>query len=79
MVGLMIKKNKTRDHIEKLYDSFAQKDMPLKEFKRRYKKATDPGALQQDLGKVIEHRQMRQTQKMVMERQKKVIDDKILY
>ena len=74
----MIKKNKTRDHIEKLYDSFAQKDMPLTEFKRRYKTATDPKRLQQDLGKIIAHRQMTQTQKLVEQHQKKAIDSRLV-
>ena len=73
----MIKKNKSRDHIEKLYDSFATKDLTLTEFKRRYKKATDPKRLQQDLGKVIAHRQMTQTQKLVAQHQKKAIDTRI--
>lgn len=75
----MIKKNKTHDHVEKLYNSFAQKDMPLKEFRRRYLAATNPKRLQKDLGKVITHRQMTQTQKLVMEHQKKAIDEKILH
>ena len=73
----MIRKNKTRDHIEKLYDSFAQKDMPLKEFRRRYLAATNPAKLKKDLGKVITHRQMRQTQKLVEQHQKKVIDENL--
>ena len=74
----MIKKNKSRDHIEKLYDSFAQKDMPLKEFKRRYSAATDPKKLQKDLDKVITHHQMTQTQKLVAQHQKKAIDSRLV-
>ena len=74
----MIKKNKKSDHIERLYNSFAVKDMPLKEFKRRYLAATNPTKLQKDLGKVIAHRQMTQTQKLVEQHQKKIIDARLV-
>lgn len=74
----MIKKNKSRDHVEKLWNSFKMKDMPLKEFKRRYSAATNPKKLQQDLHKVVAHRQLTQTQKLVAQHQKKAIDARLV-
>ena len=74
----MIKKNKARDHIKKLWNSFSVKDVPLKEFRRRYLAATNPQKLQQDLAGVIQHRQMRQTQKLVAQHQKQKIDAAII-
>jgi len=74
----MIKKNRTLDHIEKLYNSFTRKDMTLKEFRRRYLTATDPKKLQDDLHKVVGYRQVQQTQELVAQRQKKAIDSRLI-
>ncbi len=72
-----IKKKPRFDHIAKLYESFANKDMTLEEFRRAYIAELDPAKMKGELHKILDSRDKSRTQAMMAKYQKKQIDTKL--
>ena len=41
------------DEVDRLFDSFVQKDMPREEFRHRYIRATDPKRVKRELNGIV--------------------------
>ena len=71
------RRRKRKDAVDRLYDSFAVKDLTREEFRREYLELTNPVELNRDLRRMIMDRRAIQTVNILAGEQKEKIDSAV--
>lgn len=70
-------RRKRKDRIDRLYDSFAVRDLTREEFRKEYLRLMNPSGLNRDLRRMVMDRQTKRTLDFVAKERKKKIDEMV--